>query len=87
MVLSSSTLPSPLIASCKSSGWGLRYVTREWWGGGLGRKIIFPTLPKLGSPGLHPTPFHQEKWDSGPRVMNPWGVGTPETLLVILNPS
>lgn len=66
MVLSSSTLPSPLIASCKSSGWGLRYVTREWWGGVWGERLFSPHSPNLDLLGFTQPLFTRRSGTVGP---------------------
>lgn len=82
-----STFPS-LSTSCQAASpqGGPGNIKLESGGGGE-KAIILLEAPTLGSPGLSSTvflPAEVAQWAQGNES---WGVGTPETLLVILNPS
>ena len=75
MGVPSPTFPS-LFASCLAAspqGGAWEYLTGEVKVGCSKKQIILLEAPKLGSPGLSSTCFHQQKWGSGPRGMNPGG--------------
>lgn len=72
------------LPSGKASGWGLGYLTREL--GVWEERLFSPHSPNLDLLGFTNTfsPAEVGQWALG---NEPWGVGTPEILLVILHPS